>query len=153
PVRRDREYDGRLVALADVGEEGVVEKRQDFARRQRHVTLRLEADVRTDRGRDGLDLGGRELAAAGRVAVQRGRLRGGDEAHVGEPLDEADVVVKLFVRGPALLRRLRRRQLPLLPRRVGTAAEVDPVPEFLVDELARVVVDAHYAAALRQESA
>src|SRR5207245_1855773 len=48
-------------------------------------------------------------------------------------------------------RRLRRRELPALPRRVGPLAEVHPVPELLVDELARVVINADQPAPLGQE--
>src|SRR5262249_60040804 len=109
---------------------------------QRVLAAIMERDAAADVRGDSFQRRRRELAAAGLVLVEPGRLRRRDELHVGDALDEADVVEEDAVRRLALLLRLRRRQLPLLARRVGPVAEVDAVPELLVDELAGVVVDA-----------
>src|SRR5205807_2365202 len=74
-----------------------------------------------------------------------------DELHVGEALQETEVLLEALISHFALLGRLGRRCSPLFARRVGAVAEVDPVPELLMHELTRMIKDANYAAAFRQQ--
>ena len=118
---------------------------------RRIVLVPLEVDLIADGGRHRLDLRRAEAAAARPVVVQLGRLRRRDELHFREAVNEANPGLETLVSRLRLLWRLLRRRLPLLARRVGAPLEVDGVPELLVDELARVVVDADDAAAFGQQ--
>ena len=84
----------RLVALADPGEQGVVEQREQsrsepalVAELWKVTSGRLAAAIVFNSVRG-------ELPAAGLVAVELRRLGRGDELHVRESLHEADVVLE-----------------------------------------------------------
>ncbi len=91
-------------------------------------------------------LGFGQALVADPIGIHGRQLAGGDKPDPQRP-DVVDVLGKPRKSLLRLFGRALRRDLPLLARRIGSTVEIHPVPELLMDELARMIADADQTSA------